>query len=360
MDVHCRLFNQAIYPIPHRVVREVNTIATGYLQIQVQDTISKIPLSNVSVRIFKIENTQVVFEDFFISDASGKTLPIPLYVPSTIEPACYSLLLKAPQYVQTEIRNIQIFNNVTTLVSQSIVLATARAINIITCPNMQPLQIPSTPYFIDYKTLLEKSFAFRIPNYITLLVATPQKVETLVVPFIDFLTNVMCSVLLPTWPQNILKVHILRIQSLIYHEILKHWKNEQSPFELCIPLPFSLSYNIHQPIYNNIKTLVERFYLACLASTSSSTSCVPLLKLAPYPIALHQRQQIFYIQSFLHTISLYYQSVCDVQMSGIFDEATHKSIQSFQQLLGIRVTSLLDKNTYRLLKSMVEELLAST
>ena len=57
-------------------------IATGYLQVQTSLGDQAYAISQAMVRVYRVVNDEVVFEDFFMTDEAGKTENIPLYAPA--------------------------------------------------------------------------------------------------------------------------------------------------------------------------------------------------------------------------------------------------------------------------------------
>ena len=57
-------------------------IATGYLQVQLYTANQALAIGKGTVRIFKSESNEVVYEDYFMSDETGKSAWIPLYAPN--------------------------------------------------------------------------------------------------------------------------------------------------------------------------------------------------------------------------------------------------------------------------------------
>lgn len=52
-------------------------IATGYLQVQLFTAEQALPIKGGTIRVFKSEENEVVFEDYFMSDEEEKQLGSP-------------------------------------------------------------------------------------------------------------------------------------------------------------------------------------------------------------------------------------------------------------------------------------------
>ena len=94
-------------------------IATGYLQVQLFTAEQALPIKGGTIRVFKSEENEVVFEDYFMSDEEGKTAWIALYAPSkemSLDEAnrerpyeTYNVIVRLDGYDSEERIGVQIF-----------------------------------------------------------------------------------------------------------------------------------------------------------------------------------------------------------------------------------------------------------
>ena len=72
-----------------------------------------------------------------------------------------------------------------------------------------------------------------------------------------------------------------------------------------------------------------------------------------------QGANVLLLQQYLDVISRLYKSVPDVNATGLFNEATEKAVMDFQDLMGLKVTGIVNKNTWNSITETYQDVLSS-
>ena len=180
-------------------------------------------MENALIRVYKLNQGEIVYENFFVTNEDGKTVNIPLYAPdiilsleeeNDIRPyETYNVELRLKGYEIEEIQNVQIFADETSYLPMHPApsrrqVFPGRTVSVITDHHLltnyggnNQGQTPANNGRIRGEVI--------IPTYITVHLGRPDSnAENITVPFLYYLKNVASSEIYPTWPVEALKANI--------------------------------------------------------------------------------------------------------------------------------------------------------
>lgn len=259
-------------------------IATGYLQVQVSVGEQARPIAQAMVRLFQLDNDEVTYEDFFMTNEEGKTEEIPLLAPGiqiaqdewsdACPYACYNVQVRADGFIMEEIQGVQIFAETRSL------------LNVEPIPTHTPSQertltiIPPHQLFkgegrsnvsqgkqqevqsvmaVQGRILSEVI----IPNNITVHLGSPNNssAENLTVPFLYYLKNVASSEIYPTWPYESLKANIYAQMSLALNRVYTEWYPSRGyPFNITNSTAYDQAFVKNRNIYDSVANIVDEVF----------------------------------------------------------------------------------------------------
>ena len=214
-------------------------IATGYLQVQTSLGDQASAIKQAMVRVYKVNDDEVVFEDFFMTDDTGKTEMIALYAPerslSLSESNAnrpyetYNVQVRANGFEMEEILGVQVFAgeysylNVEPIPTR-LQRSAQRNIDVIPDHHLMTNEggnnVGQTPPNTTARILTQVA----IPTNITVHLGRPDRdAENVTVPFLYYLKNVASSEIYPTWPYEALKANIWAQMSLVLNRIYTEW-----------------------------------------------------------------------------------------------------------------------------------------
>lgn len=255
------------------------TIATGYLQVQVSVGDQAFAIDQAMVRVFKISNDEVVFEDFFITNDEGKTENIPLYAPprslsldinNDDRPyETYNVEVRANGFELQEVVGVQVFAGEYSYLN--VELIPTRAVRI-TNPekvvdvvpdhhlltNYDGSNIGQTPPNSNARILTQ----IVIPTNITVHLGRPDaNAENLTVPFLYYLKNVASSEIYPEWPYEALKANIWAQMSLVLNRVYTEWYPSKGyDYDITNSTAFDQAFVKNRNIYENIAAVVDEVF----------------------------------------------------------------------------------------------------
>lgn len=255
-------------------------IATGYLQVQVSVANGARAIAQAMVRVFQLHEGQVVFEDFFMSDQSGKTKEIALLVPprslslqkENIEKpyGVYHVQVRANGYEMEEVRGVQIFADELSILPvepKPTTSSTSDKKNISEIPehtlfsSMQEMQdsMDALPVISTQGRLLGSVI---IPNNITVHLGRPDSnAENVTVPFLYYVKNVASSEIYPTWPYESLKANIWAQMSLALNRVYTEWYPSRGyNFNITNSTAYDQAFVKNRNIYDSVSKVVDEVF----------------------------------------------------------------------------------------------------
>ncbi len=250
-------------------------MGTGYLKITTTSGNGAEPVANASY-IVKNKKGVVLFSG--ITDANGDS---PIYTlsapdeeasqsPSTGETA-YNLCdvsIRQNEYQSIDKIDVQIYDKVTTIVGlnlepyvtgqddadQSFVTPPPD----VTLPTTQHGQV-GTDDAIGNNPNNRVLSSVVVPDYITVHLGTPtSNAPNLRVPFQDYIKNVVCSEIYPTWPTNALLANIAAIVTFALNRVYTEWYRSRGyNFDITNSTVYDMAYVRNREIYKNISELVD-------------------------------------------------------------------------------------------------------
>lgn len=233
------------------------------------------------IRIWQSEQERIVYEDFFISDGTGRSIDIPLFAPCVEESLCedgenmpyaiYHVEVRKKGYQTQRIYDIAIFAN--THSTLQIVMLPIYGDDMDECltthiPTHQlrdhdvgtRFTSPPAPTVKGVKTSMLSEVI--IPTNITVHLGRPDRnAENLTVPFIYYLKNVASSEIYPTWPYEALKANIWAQISLVLNRVFTEWYPSQGyNFDITNSTAFDQAFVKNRNIYDNIAAVVDEVF----------------------------------------------------------------------------------------------------
>ncbi len=219
---------------------------------------------------------EIVYENFYITNREGKTVNIPLYAPdielsleeeNDIRPyETYNVEFRLSGYEIQEIQNIQIFADESCFlpihptptrrqVFPGRTISTIIDHHLLTNygGNNQG-QMPMNLGRVHSEVI--------IPTYITVHLGRPQNsAENVTVPFLYYLKNVASSEIYPTWPYEALKANILAQASLALNRIYTEWYPSQGyDFDITNSTAFDQAFVKDRNIFDSVSDVVDEVF----------------------------------------------------------------------------------------------------
>ncbi len=245
----------------------------------------------------------------------------------------------------------------------------------------------------------------RVPTFITVHLGAPSSSASNVrVPFTDYIKNVACSEIYPTWPDEALKANIFTILSFTLNRIYtEYYRSRGYDFDITSSTAYDQAYVPGREFFDTIARIVDEYFNSYIARgnqiqpisaqycSGTSVTCEGLsqwgsLRLAQngytdlqiiryyfgqstyiiynapvapnvpsYPgVALRLGsigEEVRTVQRELNRISSNYPVIPYVTVNeGIFNGATRKSVIAFQQIFNLDVDGIVGKATWYKLK----------
>ncbi len=266
-------------------------MSTGYLSVVTRLYDESVPISGARVYVAASlplssqgEASSKVSDSYYnfllTTDSSGNTGFIRIVSPdselsqnpeNTSTP--YSLVdvyVEKDGFFPLRIENVQVFANTQSILPVNMVpLAkgyTDASAGVITYTIPQSnLMMPASPVSLgpsNEQTQALISQEVYIPETITVHLGTPSSdAENVVVPFPDYIKNVACSEIYPTWPEEALKANIIAIVSIALNRFFTEWYPSQGyDFDITSSTGFDQSFVKGRNIFENISRLVDELF----------------------------------------------------------------------------------------------------
>lgn len=240
-----------------------------------------------------------------------------------------------------------------------------------------------------------------IPEYITVHIGAPSSGgENVTVTFSDYIKNVSCSEIYPTWALSALRANILAQTSFALNRVFtEFYASRGYPFQITSSTAYDQKFIPGRNIFENVAELVDELFddyirrkghvepLSAKFCNGTTTTCdglsqwgsqdlalegynsiqilqkyygddVELVVDAPihgvhtsYPGSPLQRgnsgPEVFVIQTSLNRISQDYPAIPKIwPVDGIFGEQTEKAVQKFQSIFNLTSDGVVGKSTW--------------
>lgn len=233
-------------------------------------------MENALIRVYKLNQGEIVYENFFVTNEDGKTVNIPFYAPdiilsleeeNDIRPyETYNVELRLKGYEIEEIQNVQIFADETSYLPMHPApsrrqVFPGRTVSVITDHHLltnyggnNQGQTPANNGRIRGEVI--------IPTYITVHLGRPDSnAENITVPFLYYLKNVASSEIYPTWPVEALKANIWAQTSLALNRIYTEWYPSQGyDFDITNSTAFDQAFVKDRNIFDSISEIVNETF----------------------------------------------------------------------------------------------------
>ena len=248
-------------------------MGTGYLKITTTSGNGAEPVANASY-IIKNKNGVVLFSG--LTDANGDSPTYTLSAPdeeASQSPATgettYALCdvsVRQGDYQSIDKIDVQVYDQVTTVVAlnlepyvegqddadQNFVTPPPD----VTLPTTVHGQVGTEDGMPDNSRVLSSVV---VPDYITVHLGAPtSNAANIRVPFQDYIKNVACSEIYPTWPTNALLANIAAIVTFALNRIYTEWYRSRGyNFDITNSTVYDMAYVRNREIYKNISELVD-------------------------------------------------------------------------------------------------------
>lgn len=249
--------------------------SVGRLQVSVFNGNSYIPITNARVTI--AVTGQSAHNDIFSTDSSGQTREIELVAPSietSLDPSLqkaysvWDITVEAPGFRTMKINGCQVFPGI--LAVQQCNMQTQvfncrqedpQVIDIL--PHRLignfPSKIPEDPLKPEYYILSQVV----IPEFIVVHDGVPSDTTAsdYTVRFRDYIKNVVCSEIFPTWPENTIRANAYCILSFTLNRIFTEWyRSKGYNFQITSSTAYDQFFIYGRNIYSNISNIVDQIF----------------------------------------------------------------------------------------------------
>lgn len=240
-----------------------------------------------------------------------------------------------------------------------------------------------------------------IPEFITIHLGDPnENGEIITVPFVDYIKNVVCSTIYPTWNDEAIKANVYAIVSLSLNRIYTNWyRSKGYGFEITSSPSYDQMYVKGRNLFRNVCNIVDDVFDKCikisgfrqpfLAKCDNVTSDYRVLsrwgslRLAEDGVdALNILKKYFgdnielievpnieciikkypdrelrqgsygkdvkFLQKALNLIGSKYHGISKISdITGNFGEQTEKAVKDFQKIFNLKVDGIVGKKTWK-------------
>lgn len=389
-------------------------MATGYIRVQVSFAKEAMPVQNCKVTIRKFNDEDISFEKVLYTNISGIAETIALDAPAeefsqtaqnkVIPYKLYTITAEAEGYIPTVINGVQIFPNVTALQKIEMFLKNPKnkiKENILNIPPHQltlsePRNKQVGPKVAQY--LLKETY---IPKYITVHLGEPNEyAEDVTVAFPEYIKNVACSEIYPTWRNEALKANIRAQVSFALNRVYTSWYRDKGySFEITNSKSYDQCFELGRNYFTNVSQMVDDIFnqyiskigllepLFATFCNGITVTCNGLSQwgsldlairgydgfgilqhyygydislimadniegmLAPYPgntLMLNSKEEdVKIIQLKLNEISNNYTAIPKIpKVDGFFDVATEKAVIAFQNIFNLIPDGIVGRSTW--------------
>ncbi|MEA4912569.1 MAG: peptidoglycan-binding protein [Oscillospiraceae bacterium] len=259
----------------------------GYIQVEVNYAREAAPAEAALVQIYKA-NGEVIEQ---LTDASGLTQPVAIDAPDkelSLDPAyegdiyaTCDVLVTFDSFKTVRISEATVFAGETAVAQvflEPLVLGTDAAADDRTTlidipPHKVSDNVPNDADLPPESKLRILEFV-AIPSYVTVHLGKPDaSAQNVTVTFLNYIKNVCCSEVYPTWPENSLRANIYCQISLVLNRIFTEWyRSKGYPFDITNSTSYDQYFVYGRNIFDNVSELVDEIFNEYIRKGSSMES----------------------------------------------------------------------------------------
>ncbi len=248
-------------------------MGTGYLKITTTTGNGAGPVANASY-IVKSKTGEILFSG--LTDANGNSITYAIPAPdeeNSQSPntgraayAVFDVSVRQNYFQSVDKIDVQVYDGVTTVVALNLEPYVAGQDDadqtFVTPPPDVALPLVTTNKEgtdVNFNTNGRVLSSVIVPDYITVHLGTPSSNATnLRIPFQDYIKNVVCSEIYPTWPTNALLANIAVIVTFALNRVYTEWYRSRGyNFDITSSTAYDMAYVRNREIYQNISELVD-------------------------------------------------------------------------------------------------------
>ncbi len=249
---------------------------TGYLKVEVTAADSGFPVEGATVYIRNSGSDQNLF--VLSTNSSGRTSVVELFAPSkelSLDPdnkqqpySAYDVVVEYEKYFTFEVLATQVFEGITAILPVNLpplpinmsrqggqMTYEIPALDVNQCSRTGPAPEENQPTPIILDRIV-------IPENITVHIGRPtEQGENVTVSYVDYIKNVCCSEIYPTWPEDALVANIYCQMSLVLNRVFTEWyRGRGYPFDITNSTSFDQYFVPNRSIHENVSQIVDRIF----------------------------------------------------------------------------------------------------
>lgn len=230
----------------------------GYIRIQVMDDTCCRPLSNATIRIYKLSNKILLYEHFLTCDEDGKSLYVEIQYDDILPYETCHIEVKCESYQILEIRDIQVFEN--EKMELEVYLKRSKIRN-----DKKQIQIPK--HQLNNEIKMENPFllpvkrydCIAIPNLINVY-TRKEKHKNIEVNYIQYIKAIAVLEIYPTWSKDAILAYIYCLLSITLNDIYKgKYRKKGYDFDV-ISRVQNIEYMKHCRIHNRVTKNIDKIF----------------------------------------------------------------------------------------------------
>lgn len=247
-------------------------MAIGYLTIQARTAHDALPLSGVFVRVMNAQGGSV-YE--LITDENGETQSVSL---ETVDKSfsqnpyfagtpytSYNVLALAPGFNSLYVSQIPIFEGENAVLPLMLIPLQERQTSPMQAEIMVGGPAVSSNSIRRQEGTMAQPYVLRqvaIPNPITVHLGPPaSSAANVQVSFPDYVKNVACSEIYPTWPEASLTANIYAIITFALNRVYTEWyKSRGYGFDITNSTAYDQYFVYGRPIYDSVSRIVDKIF----------------------------------------------------------------------------------------------------
>lgn len=265
---------------------KVKVMGAGYLKVQVRTGAGALPIEGAEIFISYTDGRMLLKTQ---TDKSGNTEPFRIQAPDarfTLDPdyrgrtySAVNVVTKKSGFVTIHVRNVQIFDTVTTILPQNMEplingKATDKYIAVPppgissdagnrrqTAPPPAAAETALSGSAFPESELFAQSFS--IPKYITVHLGDPHDAaaRNITVRFADYIKNTASCEVYPTWPKNAIEANISVITTFALNRIHTGWYPDRGyNFDITGSPVYDIRYCEDGPVFDSISNAADNLY----------------------------------------------------------------------------------------------------
>ncbi len=250
----------------------------GRLSINVHANNIEVPINNAWVTVTDRDSQKIIEQ--LRTDSSGNTPIIELPAPpvdysleySNVKPyAEYNVLIYADGFKRLKVEGIQIMPSSTSIEiaemkyrTDNINLEHHILINEHVLWGAYPAKIPEEeikPLPKSYEYMISQDVV--IPEYVIVHLGTPnnKSAKKVRVAYKDYIKNVACSEIYPTWSAETIRANVIAIISFTLNRVYTDWYHSKGhDFTITNSTAFDQAFSCERNIFEEISVIVDQFF----------------------------------------------------------------------------------------------------